>query len=304
MQEKENLICSFSGGRTSAFMTWWVKKHLSDRYNIFVVFSNTGKEREETLIFVDQCDKYFGWNVDWIESVTTQTLGIGNTSRIVTFETASRNGEPFEDLIRKYGLPNKNNPFCSRDLKTVAINHHVRKRLKLKKFKMAIGIRADEPKRINWVSAKKNNLVYPLVTDVRTTKADVNSFWASMPFDLQLKSYEGNCDFCWKKSLRKLMTLAKEKPELFEWWFKMQVKYENHLGPSQMKNPKITLPARMFRENMSVEEIIEESNFPFNPAVDDSKNIDQQISMWNAHLDAGDGCSSGSCEPYAEENAN
>ena len=58
-------VCSFSGGRTSAYMTYWMLNEWKDRdkYEMIVVFANTGKEREETLDFVEKCDKAFGFNV-------------------------------------------------------------------------------------------------------------------------------------------------------------------------------------------------------------------------------------------------
>ena len=66
---KEKLRISFSGGRTSAYMTKWMIENLKDKYEMIVCFANTGKEREETLEFVDKCDKKFGFNVVWIESI-------------------------------------------------------------------------------------------------------------------------------------------------------------------------------------------------------------------------------------------
>jgi hypothetical protein len=42
-------------------------------------------------------------------------------------------------------------------------------------------------------------LFYPLADEFKATKADVNIFWESQPFRLQLEEHEGNCQVCWKK---------------------------------------------------------------------------------------------------------
>ena len=57
MENKKRLLISFSGGRTSAFMLWWLFNKWDDRHNweMVVVFANTGKENKGTLFFVDEC---------------------------------------------------------------------------------------------------------------------------------------------------------------------------------------------------------------------------------------------------------
>ena len=65
---RKNLLVSFSGGETSAFMAQWIKKHLEDSYDkVVYVFANTGLENEETLEFVQKCDDYWKLNVQWVE---------------------------------------------------------------------------------------------------------------------------------------------------------------------------------------------------------------------------------------------
>jgi len=297
MSEKPKVLISFSGGRTSAYMTWWMQNIWKDRsnYEMIVVFANTGREREETLEFVRQCDRYFGFKTVWVEAVVNLENGIGTTHKIVTFETADRSGKPFEDMIAKYGIPNQNAPHCSRDLKKQPIKSYARD-LEWKHYETALGIRTDEPKRLDWKAKKKNNFLY-LAELIPTIKSDINLFWSKQPFDLKLKSYEGNCDLCWKKGLRKLMTITKDKPELADWWREMDKKYSMFTPESRIS--KASPPYRFFRDNMTIDDIIEESKFPFEPSRDESKDIDmyKQQSMWDEYLDSNGGCTE-SCEVF------
>ena len=296
--EKKKLSISFSGGRTSAYMTQWLLKNKSDEYDFLITFANTGKENEETLQFVKKCDEYFGLNVRWIEAVVNPVYGIGIRSKEVTFETASRNGEPFEAFIRKYGIPNSGAPACSSKLKKEAINHF-KKSIGWFKTHTAIGIRIDEIDRMS-ENREKERLVYPLISMIKTTKYDVNAFWKAMPFDLGLKSYQGNCDCCWKKSFRNLMTIAKENPEKFEWWEKMENEMEDFIPPGSIKNEKlIDKKRRFYRGAKSVNDLFQMANQPFEMAVDLSYDIPKykQSELFNEKLDSSNGCEE-SCEAY------
>jgi len=294
---KKKLLISFSGGRTSAYMTWWMQniwKHRGE-YEMIVVFANTGREREETLQFVNQCDRYYGFKTIWVEAVVNPENNKGTTHKIVNFQTANRTGQPFEDMIAKYGIPNQNAPHCSRDLKKQPIKSYARE-LGWRKYETALGIRTDEPKRLDWESKKKNKFLY-LAELIPTTKSDINLFWSKQPFDLNLKSYEGNCDLCWKKGLRKLMTIVKDKPEFADWWREMDEKYSMFTPETKMN--KAAAPYRFFRDNMTIDDIIEESKFDFTPSRDESKDIDmwKQQAMWDEYLDSNSGCSE-SCEVF------
>jgi len=96
MKKDKLLVCTFSGGRTSAFMSLFIKNN--PKYNDFdkvFIFANTGKEREETLEFVNKCDKEFDLNIVWLEANINNEKGIATTYNIVNFKTASRKGQPF-----------------------------------------------------------------------------------------------------------------------------------------------------------------------------------------------------------------
>lgn len=241
-------------------MTQWLLKNKSNEYDFTVVFANTGCENEETLEFVNECDKYFGLNVVWVEAITTPIKGIGVVSKIVSFETASRDGEPFELMIQKLGIPNRTAPRCSEELKKFPIRHYART-VGLKKYYTAIGIRIDEVDRVS-ENYKSEKIIYPLISMVPINKDGINSFWSSMPFRLRLKPYQGNCKWCWKKSFKKLITIAKETPSAFDFPVRMEETYGNII-PTQRKDSKnIKLPLTFFRGNLSAKDILSMANRP------------------------------------------
>lgn len=164
---KEPMVVSFSFGKSSAFLCDFLLQNYADQFELFFVFANTGLEHEETLIFGDKCDKLFGLNVVWLEGITSPTPGVGMRHKVVNFETAARNGEPFEQLISVEGIPNVSRQKCSDYLKTQTIRSWMREKGLAKRgwsAKTAIGMRADEPERADMdkASTKRYNLVYPL----------------------------------------------------------------------------------------------------------------------------------------------
>lgn len=158
------MIVSFSGGQTSGFMSKLIKDgYLSEYYpdhDPVFIFANTGLENNETLDFVDRCDKAYGLNVVWIESVTNPVHGKGVTHRVTSYEKAFRNDQykhpehPFHAHIRKNGIPNMNKPQCSDRLKEYAIEHY-KKENGLKGYPHCIGIRADEKQRVMPAKVRK-----------------------------------------------------------------------------------------------------------------------------------------------------
>lgn len=293
---KEKLIISFSGGRTSALMTKYCLDNWKDKYEMIVVFANTGKERLESLDFVKQCDEEFRFNCVWVEAITNPNHGKGVSAKVVDFTTASRNGEPFEAMIAKHGMPSVASPHCTRELKSYTIKAYARS-IGWKEYYTAIGIRIDEIDRIS-PDKDKNRFIYPLIA-LGIRKNDVNLFWSQQSFDLKLKSYEGNCDLCFKKSERKLMTIVIENTELTKWWYEMEQKYSNFIPDSKKHNNKLVPPIRCFRGNKSIVDIVEMSKNDFELAIDESqyKKEYKQLQLFGVDLDASNGCSE-SCEVF------
>jgi len=209
----DKIIISFSGGRSSAYLAY--KMQFSPEFaNIekHYVFANTGKELEETLVFVDRCDKEFGLNLTWVEAVINPEMGVGCDYKFVDFSTADRTGKPFDDMVKKFGIPNKDFPHCTRELKERPMGKWAKDCFG-DNYIWALGMRADERHR-----QKGGSKIYPLITTWPTNERMVRDFWSRMPFDLNLKDYQGNCDLCWKKSLNKRLTIISENPAIVEQW--------------------------------------------------------------------------------------
>lgn len=292
MDETKRLNISFSGGETSGYMTQWILANWRDRYDeIVCTFANTGQENEETLEFVRQCDEFFGLNVVWVEAVVHQGRK-GSTHRVVDFASASRNGEPFEAVIAKYGIPNQACPgACTRELKLNAMKSYLRSiGWAAGTYDTAIGIRADEMERYVEASARMRRLVYPLIKEHPRTKPQINAYWSAMPFRLRLKGYQGNCKWCWKKTLRKHLTIINEHPEFYDFPERMEKLY----GMTGAFAKKHNEPQVFFRGKRSTVDLREMAKQPFIPYHDDA------VIYPDEELDLSAGCSE-SCEVFEGE---
>lgn len=255
----EPTIISFSGGRTSAYMLYRVLQANDGKLpeNSMAIFANTGKEAEQTLQFVRDCEKQWNVKIHWIEYMPTKP-----GFKEVNFETASRNGEPFEALINKIGwLPNPLTRVCTGKLKIRTIDKFVKSKwkplgLKHNETTDWMGIRADEMRR----AAKINRERVPLVT-AGITKHHVGDFWAKNDFDLELPNINGttihgNCDLCFLKAEGKLMSLIREDPNRANWWIKqeerMQGQFQKHGTSYKIKKEKALSQTELFEFGESI----------------------------------------------------
>ena len=270
---KELLVCTFSGGRTSAFMSQYiVNSSKYDNYDKLFIFANTGKERQETLDFIDECDTQWNLNIIWLEAKIDETKGVGTSYNIVDYKTADRTGVVFETMLKKYPMPNAFASNCTRELKLKPIEKYV-KDLGYQNYTTALGIRYDERHRKS-LKAKENKIIYPLCDDIQVDSTFIRKWWDSQCFDLQLKDYEGNCDLCFKKSVRKRMTLIKENKDIAKWWIDMESKYGDEV-----------VPRFDLRSNLSVEEIVKKAQKPFQSIEDVYELSKKQVSIFNEDLD-------------------
>lgn len=263
-------LISFSGGRTSGMMLWKILEahgwKLPD--DVHVTFANTGKEREETLRFVHECGSRWAVKIHWLEYRRRERNAPwedGFTE--VGYNSASRNGEPFADLIqRKKYLPNPVTRFCTIELK-IRVMRNFAKAQGWKNWKNVVGLRRDEMNRVFKAIERNENGTDPWQTVMpmasapphSLTEKDVIQFWSEQPFDLDLKQYEGNCDMCFLKGRSTKMRLERDNPGMADWWVQME---ETCPATNQV--------GAQFRSDETVKEIQSAAiNSPLLPGIED-----------------------------------
>jgi 3'-phosphoadenosine 5'-phosphosulfate sulfotransferase (PAPS reductase)/FAD synthetase len=223
-------LVSFSGGRSSALMLWSIVQAHGGTLpeDVVVAFANTGKEREETLRFVHECETRWNVRVRWLE-YRDRYGPQADRFEEVGYNSASRNGEPFAELIRDKGYtPNSQMRFCSYELKVARLRDFAQVVLGWEWWSNVIGLRRDEPMRLLRVLERndKGDMPYRTVCPLASAEVgvrDVKAFWAAQPFDLGLRSYEGNCDLCFLKGRGNLRTIIREQPGVAGWWKAQEV---------------------------------------------------------------------------------
>lgn len=229
-------LISFSGGRTSAYMLWRIlQAHggtLPD--DVFVTFANTGKEMPQALDFVRDCGERWGVLIWWLEYRDHDEPR--HRWRQVSYEMASRNGEPFRALVdRRQYLPNPVSRFCTQDLKINVIQRWARA-TGIGDCDRVIGFRADERRRLSRIRAREEQgkdawtVVAPMV-EAGTTKQDVQAFWSRQNFDLRLPNINGttplgNCDLCFLKGAATIQGIMRTMPDLASWWIEAEAEAE------------------------------------------------------------------------------
>lgn len=135
-----------------------------------------------------------------------------------------------------------------------------------------IGLRADEPRRVERITAKispwKTN-VCPLAVD-GVTQAHIEQWWARQPFDLDLPPGGGlsNCDLCFLKRKGELLANIRRDPDFVDWWITQE---------ERMTNRRDSKRIARFRSDLSYRQLadiaLSDHQNPF-PAEQDHDEID------------------------------
>ncbi len=217
-------LISVSGGRTSGFML----RQIIDAHggklpaDVVPVFCNTGREHEATLQFLHEIEQR--WTpIVWLEYRFRPGSPTVHDYEVVDYCSASRNGEPFEQLIQaKKFLPNPVMRLCTSELKIRTGNRYAKRTLGWKHFDRAVGLRHDEPRRVAKMKGdeRAENVLLPM-SQAKHGLRDVREFWNQQRFDLNLPGDDpafGNCDLCFLKSRAKIEKVLQTEPTRGEWW--------------------------------------------------------------------------------------
>lgn len=240
----------------------------AQRARITVLFCNTGKEKNETLDFVHAVETRLGFPVVWLEytrvPATPEVAAVyphkrsqdtvldqyrkGITThwfKVCDYTTARRRDEentPFDELLSWANvLPNVRNRMCSVQMKVRTMMRYLFSQ-GIYEWTDNIGIRADEADRALEIRANcpsYRHSAFPLI-DAGITESDVLAYWASQDFDLQLESYQGNCDLCFLKARWKRIRVAREEPQALGWWLRQEATFAS--------KPHMTGDGRYFRK--------------------------------------------------------
>lgn len=217
-------VINFSGGKSSAYMTIQNYKH-----GDIVIFCDTQREHSKTYKFISDFEAF--------ENIPIVRL---------------QYPKGFDGLIeRKKFLPNIMMRFCTIDLKIKTARRYLRE-MGIVEYDNLIGFRHDEQDRIikrkkYWVKVKD---LFPL-NEMRVTKKDIDDFWKTKPYNLEIPPLLGNCDLCFLKGKNAIIHILRDSPELAEKWIADEEKtggtyiknttYKSLLKLSKLLNKQISL---------------------------------------------------------------
>lgn len=243
-------VVSFSGGRTSAYLCHLMKEKFGD--DVDFIFMDTGAEHPMTYRFVRDVVKFWDLPLTVLRVKINPELGKGNDYEVFTpadIQTAKMPAyKPFIDMMEKYGTPYIGGAFCTDRMKTQPFTKYCNDTYGRGNYETWLGIRDDEPKRLN--RNIKNRKYLADISDF--DKEDVIDWWKEQPFDLLLDGeHLGNCTFCIKKSVNKIALAARDEVGAAK-----QMGYYINSKKTRVVESRTSPSNVMFRGRNSLESII------------------------------------------------
>lgn len=221
-----NHVVNFSGGRTSAYMVWlFEQRKKTENINVEYIYCDTGAEHPLTYKFINDVVNHWGIELTCLRAKVSEEYGVGTTYSVIKLSDCKQDLVPFKDVCEVYSTPSYTFGHCTREMKSIPAKKYCKEKYG-KNYLNWLGIRADEPRRLNIVDKQidmfalkkkidrsRANIRYlASITDFE--KVDVLDFWSKMPFDLELDEHLGNCVFCVKKGVNKVALAAMDESEM------------------------------------------------------------------------------------------
>ena len=221
-------IINFSGGKTSAYMT--IHEY---QEGDLVIFCDTGREHPKTYKFINDFEANEGIPIIRLKY--------------------SESEDPFKSLLEKkrYKLiPNRMKRICTVELKIKTCRRYLRK-LGLIEYENFVGFRYDEPLRVKrrkqqW---KKVYDKFPLY-DKKITKDQINQYWDSKSYNLEIPSILGNCTLCFMKGTNAIISILSTYPELADQWIDDENESKKNNGHTYFPNVTIDQLRNIAQKNL------------------------------------------------------
>lgn len=205
--EKVKHVLGLSGGKDSSALALYVKETRPD-LDIEYFFTDTGYELPETNDFIDQLEEKLGY----IHRLNDRSLN----------NIEGRGELEFKSLLKKHQnfLPSQRDRWCTVQMKLKPfenwVDGFIADGYKVKNY---VGIRADEPERVGFMTIEKPiESVMPFRED-GIVKSDIENILQRN--GLELPAYytwrsRSGCSFCFFQKKIEWVRLQEKHPDLFE----------------------------------------------------------------------------------------
>ena len=207
MIEKVKHVLGLSGGKDSSALALYVKETCPD-LEVEYFFTDTGYELPETNEFIDQLEEKLGY----IHRLNARALN----------NIEGRGEKDFSHMLKEHGnyLPSQRDRWCTVQLKLKPferwLDSYINEGYKIKNY---VGIRADEPERVGYMTIEKPiESIFPFREDGIVKSDIVNILQRNgleLPAYYEWRSRSG-CTFCFYQRKIEWVKLLEKHPDLFE----------------------------------------------------------------------------------------
>lgn len=212
-------IINFSGGRYSALMTIMEYNPETD----YVVFCDTGREHEKTYKFI--------MDFEANEGIPVIKIGYKRSGYEIVEELGEK--DYFGIWLERRGfeeIPNMMKRSCTIELKVKVARRWARKNIGMAYVNM-LGFRADEKQRVLDNKKRWKQVIqrFPL-HDNGVFKENVNQYWMTKPYNLEIPNILGNCTLCFMKGKDNIINILKHDKSLAQKWIEDESKSKLKYG--------------------------------------------------------------------------